>query len=52
MTANGLVDAGVLEDDSDRYVAGFDMQCGTRHPKGRIVLRIAEDSIRTEDGAA
>lgn len=37
-----LVDAGVLPDDSDRYLIGPDMRCGDVEPGGRLVLHITE----------
>jgi crossover junction endodeoxyribonuclease RusA len=39
---DGVVDAGVLSDDSSRYVEGILHRIGTPYPKGRIVLRITE----------
>lgn len=39
---DGLVDAGVLPDDSDRYLIGPDMRCGDVEPAGRLVLHITE----------
>lgn len=39
---DGLVDAGVLPDDSDRYLIGPDMRCGDVEPKGQLVLHITE----------
>ncbi len=39
---DGLVDVGVLPDDSDRYLIGPDMRCGDVEPAGRLVLHITE----------
>jgi crossover junction endodeoxyribonuclease RusA len=39
---DGLVDAGVLEDDRDEFLVGPDMRPGTPYPGGRIVLLITE----------
>ena len=39
---DGLVDAGVLPDDSDRYLVGPDMRTGAVAPLPRLVLHIAE----------
>jgi Holliday junction resolvase RusA-like endonuclease len=39
---DGLVDAGVLPDDSDRYLVGPDMRLGEIKPKGQLVLHITE----------
>ena len=39
---DGLVDAGVLPDDSDRYLIGPDMRLGDVEPGGRLVLHITE----------
>lgn len=39
---DGLVDAGVLPDDSDRYLVGPDMRIGPVEPGGRLVLHITE----------
>ncbi len=39
---DGLVDAGVLPDDSDRYVTALEMRCGEPCPRGRIVLHLTE----------
>jgi Holliday junction resolvase RusA-like endonuclease len=41
---DGIVDAGVLADDSPAYVAGILHLIGEPYPKGRIVLRITEVS--------
>lgn len=39
---DGCVDAGVLEDDSDKYVTGPDMRIGHVVKHGQIVLEIRE----------
>ena len=39
---DGLVDAGVLIDDSSEYLDGPSMHIGDVHPGGRIVLEITE----------
>ena len=39
---DGLVDMGVLPDDSDRYLIGPDMRAGEVEPGGRLVLHITE----------
>lgn len=39
---DGLVDAGVLPDDSDRYLVGPDMRAGEVAPLARLVLHITE----------
>lgn len=39
---DGLVDARILPDDSDRYLIGPDMRCGDVEPAGRLVLHITE----------
>lgn len=39
---DGLVDAGVLPDDSDRYLTGPDMRLGEVVKSGRLVLHITE----------
>jgi hypothetical protein len=39
---DGLVDAGVLPDDSDRYLVGPDMRAGGVAPLERLVLHIIE----------
>jgi Holliday junction resolvase RusA-like endonuclease len=39
---DGLVDAGVLPDDSDRYLIGPDLRLGPVEQGGRLVLRITE----------
>jgi Holliday junction resolvase RusA-like endonuclease len=39
---DGLVDAGVLRDDSDAYLTGPDMRRGDVEQGGRIVLHIEE----------
>jgi crossover junction endodeoxyribonuclease RusA len=39
---DGLVDAGVLEDDCDEFLEGPDMRPGTPFPGGRVVLLITE----------
>ena len=43
---DGLVDAGVLPDDSDRYLIGPDMRAGDVEPGGRLVLHITELEAR------
>lgn len=35
-------DAGVLPEDSDRYLVGPDMRRGDIHPQGRLVLLVTE----------
>jgi hypothetical protein len=45
---DGLVDAGVLDDDSDRFVTGVMMRAGARvlpreHPRGLLTIVIAID---------
>lgn len=39
---DGVVDAGVLTDDSDAYLIGPDMRLGTVEKLGRLVLHITE----------
>jgi crossover junction endodeoxyribonuclease RusA len=39
---DGLVDAGVLPDDSDEYLTGPDMRPGDVTPGGQLVLHITE----------
>lgn len=39
---DGLVDAGLFEDDDHEHVLGPDMRLGNRVPKGQIVLHILE----------
>lgn len=39
---DGLVDAGVLTDDSDEYLTGPDMRPGPVEKSGRLVLHITE----------
>jgi Holliday junction resolvase RusA-like endonuclease len=39
---DGLVDAGVLTDDSDEYLTGPDMRPGPIEKSGRLVLHITE----------
>lgn len=39
---DGLVDAGVLPDDSDRYLIGPDMRIGDIERGGQLVLHITE----------
>jgi hypothetical protein len=39
---DGLVKAGVLTDDSDRYVADVSFKPGDPHPLGQLVLLITE----------
>lgn len=39
---DGAVDAGVLRDDSDRYLVGPDMRAGEVAPLERLVLHITE----------
>ena len=39
---DGLVKAGVLTDDSDRYVADVSFRPGEPHPLGQLVLIITE----------
>jgi hypothetical protein len=39
---DGVVDAGVLADDSDRYLDGPHIKIGEVHPRGRLVLHITE----------
>lgn len=39
---DGLVDAGVLPDDSDAYLVGPDMRLGEVEPGGRLLLHITE----------
>lgn len=39
---DGLVDAGVLEDDRDEFLVGPDMRRGKPHPNSRLVLLIIE----------
>ncbi|MCO6011452.1 hypothetical protein NE236_41535 [Actinoallomurus purpureus] len=39
---DGLVDAHVLHDDSDRYLVGPDMRIGDVEKSGRLVLHITE----------
>ena len=48
---DGLVDAKVLTDDSDRYVTALEMKCGERFPRGRIVLHITEVAAAGSDAA-
>ena len=49
---DGLVDAKVLVDDSDRYVTALEMKCGERCPRGRIVLHLTEVAAATGSDAA
>ena len=42
---DGLVDAGVLVDDSNRYVVGPDMRAGEARPTPALVLTITPDEI-------
>lgn len=39
---DGVVDAGVLVDDSDQYLTGPDMRIGAIEKPGRLVLHITE----------
>lgn len=39
---DGIVQAGVLTDDSDRYVADVSFQPGEPHPLGQLALTITE----------
>ena len=39
---DGVVDAGVLTDDSDAYLIGPDMRLGAVEPLGRLVIHITE----------
>jgi crossover junction endodeoxyribonuclease RusA len=39
---DGLVDAGVLEDDDAKHLDGPDMRLGQKTPGGRLVLHIVE----------
>lgn len=39
---DGVVDAGVLTDDSDAYLIGPDMRLGAVEPGGRLVIHITE----------
>lgn len=39
---DGLTQAGVITDDSDKYVAEVTFRSGPKHPGGRIVLIITE----------
>lgn len=45
---DGLIDAGVLPDDSDRYLVGPDMRAGEVAPRGRLVLHVTE--LEATDG--
>jgi hypothetical protein len=40
---DGCVQAGVLTDDSDRYVTSLTYRRGKKHPGGRVVLHILEE---------
>lgn len=40
---DGCVVAGVLTDDSDRYVTSLTYRRGEKHPRGRVVLIITEE---------
>jgi len=42
---DGLVDAGVLEDDDDKHLTGPDMRLGAVMPGGQIVLNIHEVTL-------
>lgn len=42
---DGLVDAGVLADDSDTYLIGPDMRLGQPEKGGRLVLHIHEMEV-------
>jgi crossover junction endodeoxyribonuclease RusA len=46
---DGLVDAGVLPDDSDRYLVGPDMRAGEVAPLERLVLHITELEVSRGD---
>jgi crossover junction endodeoxyribonuclease RusA len=39
---DGLVDAGVVDDDDSKHLVGPDMRLGKPHPGGRLVLIIRE----------
>lgn len=39
---DGLTKAGVLTDDSDRYVAGVEFVCGPVRPRGQLLLHVHE----------
>lgn len=39
---DGLVDAGVLEDDDDTHLVGPDMRLGKVHLGGQLILHITE----------
>lgn len=47
---DGLVDAGVLPDDSDDYLIGPDMRRGDVTPQGQLILHITELETETTDG--
>ena len=49
---DGLVAAGVLPDDSQRYVAGVGGVIGPKFPRGRIVLYLTEVAAATGGEAA
>lgn len=42
---DGLVDAGVLPDDSDEYLTGPDMRLGEVVKDGQLVLHITEQEV-------
>jgi hypothetical protein len=42
MTANGIVAAKVLGDDSEAYVTGVRCTIGEVFPRGRLVLHLTE----------
>ena len=46
---DGLVDAGVLPDDSDRYLIGPDMRVGEVVPMGQLILHITELEVARGD---
>lgn len=46
---DGLIDVGVLEDDSDRFLVGPDMRRGEVYPQGRLVLLITELEPLTQE---
>jgi hypothetical protein len=53
---DGIVDAGVLDDDSDRYVTGVMMKAGARvlpreHPRGLLTVVIAIDPSPEREAA-
>lgn len=47
---DGLIDAGVLPDDSDRYLVGPDMRFGGIEPGGQLLLHITELASEGGDG--